>query len=342
MVYIWIRRQISSSEPIVFFSSFAPLYIQIGLICVYFHPPQEHRIARSPPPPAHPASFLPYQWAAATQSSQGRRAHTTRPTRPPPPSQDGQLPSPRRPPTHPPALATPAPHPRDLAPPCPPCHLCTALQDLAATSMATPSQTAQATLAPREGLSTTRVGSTLATQVIRCTTRKAMWCNSLVTQPATRATSRGAMETMPVLTTTTAQVPQVKGDPFRPLLLQTATPPYPPTSATLATIPTTGAAPLQTPPTQTSMQWGSLVVPWRADGPPPGVEGPPQAAGTSSPGAGSQQRKLPPPGLWDQIWRCPPAAPSSGPQNTKCKSAPTPPHPTDKPGDLPSLTLLAL
>ena len=33
------------------------------------------------------------------------------------------------------------------------------------------------------------------------------------------------------------------------------------------------------------MQWGSLVVPWRGDGPPPGVEGPPQAAGTSSPAA---------------------------------------------------------
>ena len=135
------------------------------------------------------------------------------------------------------------------------------------------------------------------------------------------------MEITLVLTTTTAQVPQVKEVPFKPPQLPTATPPSPPTSATLATIPITGAAPLQTPPTPTSMQWGSLVVPWRADGPPPGVEGPPQAAGTSSPGAGSQQRKLPPPGLWDQVWRCPPAAPSSGPQNTKCKSAPTPPPP---------------
>ena len=306
----------------------------------YLSPPQDPRIVLSPPPPAHLVSSPPSQWAA-TQSNRGRRAPTTQPT--PPHSHDGQLPSPHPPPTHPPALPTPAPHPRALAPPCPPCHLCTALQDQAATSMATPSPTAQATLAPQEGPSITRVVSTLATQVILSTTRRAMWCNRLAIRPATRATSRGAMVTTLVLTTTTAQVPQVKGDPFRPPpLLQTATPPCPPTSATLATIPITGAAPPQTPPTPTSTQWGSLVVLWRADGPPPGVEGPPQAAGTSSPGAGSQQRKLPPPGLWDQIWRCPPAAPSSGPQNTKCKSAPTPPHPTDKPGDLPSLTLLAL
>ena len=206
------------------------LYIQLGLICVY----QDHRIVRSPPPPAHRVSSPRYQWAAATLSHRGRRAPTTRPTRPPPPSHV-ELPSPRRPPTHPPALATQAPRPRALAldPPCPPCHRCTVLQDLPATSTATPSQTARATPAPREGLSITRVGSTRATQVIRGTTRKAMWSNRPAIQPATRATSRGeATETTPVLTTTTAQVHQVKGELFIPPHQQAATPHYPPTSAT--------------------------------------------------------------------------------------------------------------
>ena len=112
---------------------FAPF---LGLICVNS---QDHRIVRSPPRPAHRASSLPYRWAAATQSLRGRRAPTTQPTRPPPPSHVEQLPSLRQPPTHPPAWATQAPHHRALALPCPPCHLCTALQDLPATSMATPS-----------------------------------------------------------------------------------------------------------------------------------------------------------------------------------------------------------
>ena len=40
--------------------------------------------------------------------------------------------------------------------------------------MAIPSPTAQATPAPREGLSITRVVSTLATQVILSTTRRAI------------------------------------------------------------------------------------------------------------------------------------------------------------------------
>ena len=150
------------------------------------------------------------------------------------------------------------------------------------------------------------------------------------------------MEITLVLTTTTAQVPQVKGDHFRPPLLQTATPHYPPTSATLATIHTMGTAPLQTPPTRTSMQWGSLVVLWRGDGPPPGVEGPPQAAGTSSPGAGSSSGNCRRPGFGIKFGAARLRLPAPGHRTQNANRPRLPPHPTDKPGDLPSLTLLAL
>ena len=70
------------------------------------------------------------------------------------------------------------------------------------------------------------------------------------------------MEITLVLTTTTAQVPQVKVAPFKPPPLPTATPPSPPTSATLATTRTalTGRALPQTPPTPTSTPWGSLCL----------------------------------------------------------------------------------
>ena len=169
------------------------------------------------------------------------------------------------------------------------------------------------------------------------------------------------MEITLVLTTTTAQVPQVKGVPFKPPLLPTATPPSLPTSATLATTRTTltGRAVPQTPPTPTSTQWGSLsLCPTRVVGfftcrPPPGVEGPPQAAGTSSRSAETCRR----PGFGIKFGAAPPAAPTPAPghrtQNANRPTAPPPPtsptpptpttHPTDKPAeDLPSLTLLAL